>query len=575
MHKLLLILPFFCLFLQIIFAQTSKYDSLKNEATLLNGKEKLEYYARICMETAAENDVPNQFRFFEDYRLEANRQGDADHEVNARTQRLYAFYNYGMTDSLYKHLEEDLDFMIKHKQWLQYYSCSSLRVERLLYDKKIHMALAESKKIYAYAKEHRHENGLGISAYLLASSYQSMGRHKEACDFFIEAEKHLRKDLNEGQLHNVYGMAWQSLSAVGNYDIQLEMGDRWEKMWNSYCEEKDLAPEVLAPYMIVCHLSRAHAYLKKEDLKSARKYLDKAEVCALGLRDISLLSLYKEEALYEELMGNYSKSLEYIDRRQTILDSLDNRLTSIENNELRARILIKLGRGAEAAFLYEQLLPKKDSINSIVLSAQLDELNSIYQVDHYRLESATNRQKYIIAIGGCSMLLLLIVFLIYHNHTVKRKNVALISRIRKQEAAEAQLKVSTLKQPIEELSLDQQLFRQIEKLFEDKEIFMLPKLGREELAQMIGSNRTYVGNAIRNCTEDECSVSEYVNRKRVGFALRLLEHTPTVSIEEVGERCGFRARSAFYRAFRSRYDMAPSDFRKLAISNKKVKQGLS
>lgn len=541
-------------------------DSTQQQVMTLQGEEKLTFYAKICMKTTAENNIQKQLRVFEAYRQEANRQNNAKHEVNARTQRLYALYNYGWTDSLQLYLDDDLQFMATHQQWTSYYSCWSLRVERLLYDKKLQSALNEAREMYKDAQERKQDNGLGISAYLIASSYQSMGRNEEACNFFLQAEKQLRKEDNEGQLHNVYGMAWQAFAATKRYDEQLAMADRWEKMWETYRRKEELTSGSLAPYLIVCHLSRAHAQMQKGKLEAARSNLDKAEACAKGTRDISRLLLYREEALYAELNSQYQRALELLDKRQILLESLGNRLTSIENSQLRARLLLKLGRSNEAALLYEQLLPLKDSINSSTQSAQLNELNSIYQVDRYKFESRTHRLQFIFATCGCLLLLTLIVLLYYHHRIVNRKNTALIARIRKQQATEAEIKATKITRPVEALNSDELLFQQIELLLEDKEVLSLPNLGRNELPARVFSNRTSVGNAIRNCTDDHYTVSEYINRKRAKYACELLEYHPDLSIEAIGEMCGF-SRSNFYSSFKNIYDVSPGDFRKAVLNS--------
>ena len=60
---------------------------------------------------------------------------------------------------------------------------------------------------------------------------------------------------------------------------------------------------------------------------------------------------------------------------------------------------------------------------------------------------------------------------------------------------------------------------------------------------------------------------EYVNRKRIAYAVQLLEKTE-FSIDIIGAKVGFSDRSAFYRAFSKYVKSTPSDYRKVKKCDK-------
>ena len=91
-------------------------------------------------------------------------------------------------------------------------------------------------------------------------------------------------------------------------------------------------------------------------------------------------------------------------------------------------------------------------------------------------------------------------------------------------------------------------------------------LKREELAQKLGTNRTYLADAIKQCT-DGLTFTEYMNRSRLRYAATLLTDTGNLPINEIGDEAGFNSRSTFNRLFREYYGMSPSEFR--AISKEK------
>ncbi|MBQ9760419.1 MAG: helix-turn-helix domain-containing protein [Clostridia bacterium] len=62
----------------------------------------------------------------------------------------------------------------------------------------------------------------------------------------------------------------------------------------------------------------------------------------------------------------------------------------------------------------------------------------------------------------------------------------------------------------------------------------------------------------------EMSLTEYINRRRIEHALRLLEET-TLSGEEIAARAGFSSKSSFYRVFTKHTGCSPSEYRQTKV----------
>lgn len=149
---------------------------------------------------------------------------------------------------------------------------------------------------------------------------------------------------------------------------------------------------------------------------------------------------------------------------------------------------------------------------------------------------------------------------------VCEKNIELLHRIREQDIMDQQIEQLGRVIPEELLTNEELLYRRIQQLIENKELLALHKFRREDIADMLGTNGTYVADAIRICTSG-LSVSEYINRKRVQYARSLFESHSENTIDEIGEMCGFSSRSRFHTAFKEYYNMTPGEFRK-AIESK-------
>lgn len=530
------------------------------------GTAKLEAYYTTCMQAATRNNVQDEISLLRAYQAEASHQNNANHEMQARVLRLYAFFNNNLPDSLKACIHADLNIFEKHKQWDYYYSCRSLLVEQLRYANRLQSALRESEAMYEDAKRQDTNYGKGIAAYLIASCYQNLDRNKEAIDFFEQAEAYLVKEENAGQLHNLYGIAWESYAATAQWDELLKLTDRWEVMWKTYCRKKELQLTDIAPYYVVCLLARAHAYIDRNELPTARHTLDKASAFAQRQRDMARMLLIKEEARYEEAAGNYERALSHLDECLRMQTEHNNQASVLATQEHRAAVLQRLGRYETSSRLYADLLPRKDSLNHLDIAAQMDDLAAIYKVDTLTLQNQITRHQLLFAIIVGVLLLLTVVLYVLYTMKLRCKNRELAKQIRDREHAEQQVEKISLAASPESLSNDELLFNRIQKLMEDKEVLAIPGLRREDIAAMLDTNRTYVVDAIRAGTSG-LKVSDYINRKRLKYARLLLEENTNASLEEIAEMCGFSSRSRFSSAFKEYYNMTPREFRSATKSN--------
>lgn len=98
-----------------------------------------------------------------------------------------------------------------------------------------------------------------------------------------------------------------------------------------------------------------------------------------------------------------------------------------------------------------------------------------------------------------------------------------------------------------------------ETVFRVKQIYLNPILNINDLAQELGTNRTYVSNYINQ--QLHTTFYEYVNNWRVEQAMRLLASTD-LSLQEVAAQSGFNSISSFRRYFVSKMGQTPSAYKK-------------
>ena len=99
----------------------------------------------------------------------------------------------------------------------------------------------------------------------------------------------------------------------------------------------------------------------------------------------------------------------------------------------------------------------------------------------------------------------------------------------------------------------------IHRQMEFKQIFRSKGLTVAELAEAVGSNRSYVSASINQTTGQ--NFSDYVNSWRIEYAKKLMQ-TTEMTLAEIADAAGFTDRTSFYRSFKKITGMSPSEWLK-------------
>ena len=103
-----------------------------------------------------------------------------------------------------------------------------------------------------------------------------------------------------------------------------------------------------------------------------------------------------------------------------------------------------------------------------------------------------------------------------------------------------------------------ELQKRIEQLMEEEQLFRQPNLKIVDLVQKLGTNRSYIYQAINR--EMGLSFAEYINRMRIEYASQLILQHPDMPVSTIGEQAGFNSSTSFYRNFKQYKGMGPKEY---------------
>ncbi len=109
--------------------------------------------------------------------------------------------------------------------------------------------------------------------------------------------------------------------------------------------------------------------------------------------------------------------------------------------------------------------------------------------------------------------------------------------------------------------IEHEVWQKVQHHFNEEEVFRRPDLKADELAQLCGTNKTYLYNAVKRFSGK--SLNELINLYRIEAAKQLMSKD-NLSITTIAELSGFNSKSTFYRVFKSETGLSPGEFLHLA-----------
>ena len=346
---------------------------------------------------------------------------------------------------------------------------------------------------------------------------------------------------NRSDIYNTYG------------EIALEAGDYMKAglYYEQAIREHGFSQ---AAYVVSTYVGYGRALIAQKKYKSA---LEKLQI-GKEISEKNITSLFRREvylllsACYDRL-GEPKEALEYY-KKYT----------------------------AESFRLYNE--DKERTEKELMVRYETEKRNKELAQKNMLLQKEQNR---VMALVGITFVVLIVVLLFYINY--RRKNRLYKQIVRESVdwlAKERQFskRIAEQEKQLQELigkagavdggrysgsSLNkdsqQELFGRLERLMQNDQVYKNSLFTREKLAELLGTNRTYLSQTINEQTG--LTFTHYMNKYRIEEARRILadpqDDTP---IKAIAADLGFSSVTTFYTLFKAAVQMSPDQYRKHARS---------
>lgn len=567
---------FLCLLVSVLstFAQPPQIertiDSL--EASLAHRKdaERVATLSELCNLLYDLGDSAREQKYLRVLLKENTQRGDAKGTGYSYTRLLMSYFNFDQYERLEAELPDALAYLLETEQLDYYYTLRALQIDMYLLQERNYSALQEMQDMYNDALERRHIFGQAVAMYKIGVAYvqiyletePALASLKLCIELFSQMDQ---VDLIELDAHCDY---CNVLYQAGRLDSLQHALARWRRRLDK-ANAREMAENKGKLYTKYTYYYAAAvcSELLFGDKSRARALLDSLDYTAAhSPSTIAPLVLDTREE-YFKLSGQYDSALVYNQKLLTEYHSAGIMALYSNRIRLRGNMFYKLGAYDSAAYCYYEYNVLRDSTETGLNANLLNELNTLFKVNELKAAQRLLNNRLVLSSLAALLLATIVLLLALYTHRLRRKNRLLYDSVQKElqqskARKERSTPVTTETGPHEELPREMQIYNSLCLLMQEKRCFCDANCNATSLAKELGTNRTYLAEAIK-LYENGITVLEYINNLRLEYAAQLLTDSP-YRITEIEYMAGFSSRTTFYRLFKEKYGLSTSEFRRIA-----------
>ena len=399
-------------------------DSLRQRLPSLHGRARLHAYHKLYRLSQSGGDLQYMQRCLNDYINELDRQHEKDTLALALVERVTFFYNYDLTDSVYKYAPQTLERLKALQTWNKYYEVWMHLCNTYVFSGKYNMALREVQTMFDDAKGRDNKYGMGIAYYMMGNVYSNMHNRQESVSSYRKGiDLLLKVEKKPSTIADLYSYLGDELDEMKEYEKLQKLTVEWKAFLDAYFAEKEAIGNPLHPYVrnvleSYYYVACAQAALGLNQLDDAEKMLNEVHRRIPSEEDYVGQSWLYYKAKLHLLRKDYQTALELNSRRYQLTDNSDMAML-IPVLTQRGEILEGLGRYQDASSVFKNLLQVKDSVSGVETRNQLNEMNTIFQVDELKMAQAKAQFRNTLIIIGI-VVVALVIFLIFRMIAARR-----------------------------------------------------------------------------------------------------------------------------------------------------------
>ena len=475
--------------------------------------------------------------------------------------RIYEIYTAGDPEGSLDAIRDLIEYHREHDNDKYVYDAYATLFDRLHMWGRFDEALAVVEEMSSYAQEKNSALGKAVTSFCFGQFYLGNKQSKEAEVHYRRAFRELQA-LGENNRAIRAGFNLQAIAMnLGEPGRGLALNDSTALLIQAQ-EQKYGRPNL--PNRFKQTRYRFVLLQRVGDLKAAAPLKDSLLHYAELINDPAQDEIAQTALIqYEQLIGDKQSAY-------ARLDTLIARNLRLRNFQKATRYRLGLadyqrdnGDYALAVDNYRLYAAESDSAMVYSTNEQLNTLTKKYELNELRLKNKMARNR-VIALTTIAALLLMGLFasLIYARKLLQ-KNRTLYHQALGVIRAEEKADLTLMGQRPENLRPEEKLYTDLLRLMNEKQFFKDPDFNRENLYGWLGTNRTYLADALKFCTGQ--TLNEFINHHRIRWAAEALVSDPELSVVAIGEDAGFNSRSTFNRLFREQYGLSPSDYRSTAL----------
>ena len=385
--------------------------------TGLTGEKKLKAYENLVNETEWSGEVNTVLSICDEWIQYAQQEGNLAYEEAGRNKRLTLIYNSEDWLRLEKEARIQKDWMEKHERWDSFYKAWRDIIESCSYTSRTQTALREAEQMQEFAQKQDNTLGRALAYQQIGVIYDNIDHQQsvKALDRSIRLMKEI-PDVAKNELLSAYFYMAQELDQIEDYPRELAICREWRQHLEYIKVLEKPGVGKMNVYDMEQHLWNASALIGSDSLDAAARELAACELLNEQIKDPYLTyQMQVHQARLAMKQGDIKKAVAYTDLYAPMMD-LDWWPMA---QRQRGEALLAVGRDREAALLYQKMYLHKDSTFSKDVRMQLDELNTLFQVDELRMKGQLDRSRFIILIIGL-LLLVLLLFMYFRHRAAKR-----------------------------------------------------------------------------------------------------------------------------------------------------------